>query len=87
MDGGHHPPIAPPMLNDYFFKNSNNDISIRTNPDLIECVKALQEKHKGISFSYKKKPKIRELEVVKVEIEVEDFHDGIEKVSVASYID
>lgn len=58
-------------------------IELRTNPDLIACVKALREKNKDIPRKDRYSHSVLSLEVKTVTINVEiDDYDGMETVSI-----
>lgn len=54
----------------------------RSHPDLVACVRALQELHAGDKHALRREQRIWDLEVVEatVHIDVVDYHDGKEKI-------
>ena len=67
-------------------QNRSEGLSIRTNPDIIECVRTLQEKHVDLPLSQRYGHKVLDLRIKDIDIHwsVEDVHDGKEKVVVWS---
>lgn len=66
---------------DYFCSPKDN-IQIRSHKDLIDCVRYLQKLHETDEYPESIYGHIHDLEIKKisVEIEIEDYHDGKEKV-------
>lgn len=67
----------------YYSPTFNESLELRSHPDLIECVKSLQTLHENDSFQEKYYGKIFSLKVkkVKINIEIEDYHDGKERLT------
>ena len=65
---------------DYFVtrKHKSSSVELRSNPDLIDCVRELQKLHKDDDFREKHYGYIHKLRVVKIEVKIsiEDYHDG-----------
>jgi hypothetical protein len=57
------------------------DDEVRRNPDLIECVRAVQKAHENDSWSEQRYNQIFALRIfdVTVNLEIEDVHDGMEE--------
>ena len=74
-----------------FYPKNEVDIDFRTNKDLIECVKFFQDKYKNLTYSERNKMysdcrcKFFDLKIekVKITIEIDDYHDGKEKICVS----
>ena len=60
-----------------------NTLEFRSHPDLIDCVKAVKLAHKKDSFPASRYGHIQKLSIknVKVHLEIEDYHDGKEKIN------
>lgn len=61
----------------------DDTIEFRSHPDLIECVRALQKLHEDDDWPERRQVYVHRLQVVKVKInvEIEDYNDGYERVS------
>ena len=61
----------------------NDSIAFRSHPDLIACVRALKERHKDDSYPDSIYGHIHGLAIQKVifKADIEDYHDGKEKVN------
>lgn len=59
----------------------DRNIEFRSHPDLIECVKAIQELHKNDEFANSDKIHDLHIQNVKVDLDVDDYHDGKEAVT------
>lgn len=74
---------------------AGNNTEIRINPDLIECIKTLKEKHEeeceNTSFldPYNASHKVLDFSIQKIKVmaDVEDVDDGIEEVIISHSID
>lgn len=84
--------IAPCLIQwsgDLYYPVSRLDnVELRLNPDLIECVKTLRAKYEDqLQPGHKLRNKVLDLVVqkVNVEVDVEDVHDGKERVIVTHY--
>lgn len=68
---------------DYYCGQDVSSVSFRTQPELINCVRVLLEKHKATKNNYSNKPYIHNLVIEKVQIhlDIEEYHDGKEKIS------
>lgn len=60
--------------------DKNDKIKLRTNLDLIDCVKALKEKHKDDKFPRQEHIHNLAIKTVEVDVDVFDHHDGKERV-------
>lgn len=69
------------MTGDYFF-HPNDSIDLRSNRDLIDCVRALQTLHENDTFPESRYGHIHNLSVknISFHIEIEDYHDGKERI-------
>ena len=65
------------------------DIQLRSHPDLIECVRTLQKLHENDTWTEQRQNGIYDLSIVEVDIsiEIEDYHDGKERVVINHYVD
>lgn len=72
---------------DYYFSPHSGKIELRSNQDLIDCVRALQKLHENDSFRDKYYGHIFDLAIKKVRLHlsIEDYYDGKEKIS--SYLE
>lgn len=77
------------QISDYYSTNKFdiNSIELRSNPDLIKCVEALQNKHQNDSYSDKYYNYIYKLKIINytINLSIEDYHDGKEKLNVYCY--
>lgn len=71
------------VMGDYYYSPHKDTIELRSNKDLIDCVRFLKEKHKDDVYPEKYYGHIHSLSVkrVKVRVEIEDYHDGKEKIN------
>lgn len=70
---------------DYYYPQNpikTNDIGFRSHPDLVECVKTLQQLHKNDDWTERKRTYVNNLSVVDIFAKIEIYHvfDGIETV-------
>jgi len=70
-------------LKDYYYSPNHDNVEFRSHKDLIDCIKELQEKHKDDPYPESYYGHIQGLKIVtvKVHLEVEDCHDGKEKIN------
>jgi hypothetical protein len=75
------------MTGGYFYSPSRDNIELRSNKDLIECVKFLKNKHKDDVYPESYYGYIHDLSIkkVKINIEIEDYYDGKERIN--SWVD
>lgn len=73
------------MGRDYYHPNSDS-LAFRSQKDLLDCVRAIQEVYKNDSWSEAYHGHIQGLEITKVKIfaEIEDYNDGHERLNVWS---
>jgi hypothetical protein len=69
------------MHGDYFFSPHSDKIELRSNKDLIDCVRELKKLHENDSFP-DSHGQIHSLVIKKVtvHIQIKDYHDGKEKI-------
>lgn len=69
--------------NDYFTHPDLTSIELRTHPDLIKCVKDLQKLHENDEYlesHYGHIPHNFKVQSLQLEIEIQNYDDGIERV-------
>lgn len=69
------------MSGDHFF-HPNDDFNLRSNKDLIDCVRELQTLHENDSYPESRYGHIHALSIKKlsVHVEIENYYDGKERV-------
>jgi hypothetical protein len=77
------------LYGEYYPTNKYGEDEIRRNPDLIECVRAVQKAHVKDSWSdqhYDKNFALRIFDVT-VNLDIEDVHDGKEEAQVGATVE
>jgi hypothetical protein len=70
-------------LGDYFYPTREFENAIRTNKDFIDCVRAIKKLHEDDEYPESYYGYIHKLSIVnlKVNLDIENYHDGKERVS------
>ena len=68
---------------DYYYHPGDDKLELRSNKDLIDCVRELKKKHENDEYPEKYYGHIHSLSIVKVAVElsIENYYDGKERVN------